>query len=246
MIVVRLPMSSSFRQRIEYLYRGSTERALFDATQHLVSPARKAIPEMEDTAASQSHLKLAAGIRRGGRKCVNPVTHDVISWAADELPELGEMERAARSYLAAIGIADHQAVIVGHDHNGKRHVHIVANRIHPITGKVADRTDDQVKAQAWAHAYEVAQGRIRCRHREAPKIDRAFALAANSKAKSGQRPSRTAFETQRKRKAADAETRKRHRAEAWSRLMVEQAATAANIASRPEQQSASLPPAPRP
>jgi hypothetical protein len=38
------------------------------------------------------------------------VAHDVISWGPDERPGTDEMEQAARSYLAAIGLGQHQAV----------------------------------------------------------------------------------------------------------------------------------------
>ncbi|MFM9941232.1 MAG: relaxase/mobilization nuclease domain-containing protein [Hyphomicrobiaceae bacterium] len=239
-------MGSSFKQRIEYLYRGPPERALFDTTQHLVSRAREAIPEMEDTSASQLRLKQAAGIRRGGRRCVKPVTHDTISWDEDERPNFDEMERAARSYLAALGLAEHQAVMVGHDHNGKRHVHIVANAVHPITGRVADRDNDQLKAQAWAHSYEVAQGRIRCRHRTAPRMDRAFVLAATGKKKSGQRLSRAAHLKMGKRRQAVAETRARHKAGQWAALTAQQQSRAANADRQAVKQKADKLPAPRP
>ena len=240
------PMGSSFKQRIDYLFRGPPERVLLAATQRLIAPARDAVPELDHTHRSRARLKDAAGIRRGGRSCENPVRHDIISWDKDELPDLDEMDRTARSYLAVIGLAEHQAVLVGHDHNGKRHVHIVANTVHPITGKVADRIDDQVKAQAWAHAYEVAQGKIRCRHRTAPKFDRAFSLAVTAKKKSGQRLSRAAFNTKRKRKEADAEARARHKAGMWADLIAQQAKAVANADRQPDKQKADIMPAPRP
>ena len=69
---------------------------------------------------------------------MKPVRHDIISWDKGELPDLDEMDRAARCYLAAIGLAEHQAVMVGHDHNGKRHVHIVANVVHLTTASASE------------------------------------------------------------------------------------------------------------
>lgn len=242
--MVRLSRSASFRRRIAYLFRHG--HAVFAATQHLVSHGRAAAADMDATWQAQARLKEAAGIRRGGRRCENPVCHDVISWDEDERPSLADMEQAARSYLAAIGLAEHQAVMVGHEHNGKRHVHIVANAVHPVTGRVADRTNDHYNAQAWALAYEQAQDRVRCRHRTAPRMDRAFALAATSKKKSGQRLSRAEYEKQRRKKTADTEAKKRHKAEAWARLMAQQAGTAANIARPPDRQEADNLPAPRP
>jgi hypothetical protein len=243
-IASRLSRSSSFERRVAYLFKHS--RAMFAATHNLLSSKLGVAIEMEATWLAQARLKSAAGIRRGGRRCESPVCHDVISWDKDERPNLADMESASRSYLAAIGLSEHQALMVGHDHNGKRHVHIIANAVHPVTGRVADRTNDHHKAQAWALAYEVAQGQVRCRNRTAPRIDRAFTLAATGKKKSAQRLSRAAFEKKRRRKADDAEAKKRHKVEAWMRLIAQQAGTAVNIARPPDKQKADNLSAPRP
>ena len=237
MNVAKLALGDSFANRIDYIFEGDgtdPERVLVAVADNLASTPRDTAPEMDDTWDSQSRLKTAAGVRKGGRRCVNPVLHDILSWAEDERPDFEELIRAGRSYLASQGLAEHEAVIVGHDHNGKRHVHIVANRIHPITGRVADRTNDQVKAQAWAHAYEVAQGRIRCRHRGAPKMDRAFALAATGKKKSGQRLSRAAHVRKQKRRQADAEARARHKAGQWVEFIAQMQGAAANPDQHPK------------
>ena len=244
MIVARLSRSSSFERRIAYLFRHG--HATFAATQHLVSPAVTAAVEMDTTWRNQARLKEAAGIRRGGRACTSPVAHDVMSWGPDERPGLDEMQRAARSYLAAIGLAEHQAVMVGHRHNGKHHVHIIANTVHPVTGLVADRTDDHAKAQAWALTYERAQGRVRCRHRTALKVACAFTQATTGKKKSGRRLSRAALERKQKRMEADTEARKRHKAEEWARLITEQEATVANIEQVPNDAKLRLQPFPHP
>ena len=234
MIVARLPLGSRFQQRVDYLFRHGHDT--FAITQNLVSPARESTTEMDNTWESQPRLKEAAGIRRGGRRCTHPVTHDVLSWDEDERPDIAEMMGSAKSFLAAIGLADHQAVIVGHDHNGKRHVHIVANAIHPITGRVADRTNDQKKAQAWALAYEQAQGRVRCKHRTAPRMIQAFTLSTTEKTKSGQRLSRTAHARKQVQRQADIEARLRHKAENWVLLTAQQQSAMANADVRPDQQ----------
>lgn len=241
MIAARLPRSASFADRIAYLFRN--RHALFDAAQGLVSIPQNAAPHMQATAAAQARLKKAAGVRRGGRRCANPVSHDVISWDEDERPEFSEMERAARSFLAAIGLGEHQAVMVGHEHNGKRHVHIVANAVHPVTGRVADRTDDHKRAQAWCLAYEQAQGRIRCRHRTAPRMAKAFAEATGRRY-SAQRPERAEWNRRRKRKQSDQHAKARHKAAKWARLIENMQANAANERQRQEKQKASLAPAP--
>lgn len=243
MIAARLPMSASFADRIAYLYRNG--HAMFDAAQGIASAARTAATELQETTAAQARLKKAAGIRLGGRRCVKPVSHDVISWDEDERPTLAEMERAARSFLAAMGLAEHQAVMVGHDHNGKRHVHIVANAVHPVTGRVADRTDDHKRAQAWCLVYEQAQGRIRCKHRTVPSIAKAFTDATGRK-HSAQRPERAEWKRRQKRKQADRQAKARHKATKWVKFIQGLQAIAANAPTRREKQKADTWSAPRP
>ena len=60
------PMGSSFKRRIEYLFRGPPERVLLATTQHLIAPARDAEQELDQTHRNRGRLKDAAGIRRGG------------------------------------------------------------------------------------------------------------------------------------------------------------------------------------
>ncbi len=137
MNVAKLALGDSFANRIDYIFEGDgtdPERVLVEVADNLASAPRDTAPEMDDTWGSQNRLKTAAGVRKGGRRCVKPVLHDILSWAEDERPDIDELIRAGRSYLASQGLAEHEAVIVGHDHNGKRHVHIVANRIHPRSG----------------------------------------------------------------------------------------------------------------
>ena len=107
--MARLPMSSSFRQRIGYLFRHGHD--LFAMAQHVVSPAKRSATEMDGTWSAQPRLKAAAGIRRGGRRCEKPVSHDILSWDAGEAPDFDEMICTAKSFLTTVGLAEHQAVI---------------------------------------------------------------------------------------------------------------------------------------
>jgi hypothetical protein len=248
LIAAKLPLTDDFAARITYLFKlgwCGRNRVLFEAADNLMSPPRLAAAEMQDTWDRQNALKRAAGIKPGGRRCRKPVRHDVLSWHADERSDTTEMLRAARSYLQAIGLDGHEAVIVGHDHNGKRHVHIIASTIDPLTGRVADMTGDQWKAQAWCLAYEQALGLIRCKHRIAPMIVRTFD-AATGKRQSAQRLSRPAWERRRKRKEGDQEARARHKAATWAKLIVAMQANAANERRPPDKQKADTRSAPRP
>lgn len=244
MIAAKLPMSGSFAARIRYLFEGDgtdPDRVMFAEARHLLSPPRHAAGEMADTYRNRDRLKAAAGIRRGGRPCTRPVRHDVLSWADDERPSAADMATAARSYLAALGLAPHEAVIVGHRHNGRHHVHIVSNVVNPLTGKVADMTDDQRKAQAWCAAYERAQGLIRCRRRTAPKPAQALA-SADGRRRSAQRLTRAEWERGQRRKA-EKEARKLAQVRPWSAILDQ---APANSSEPPRKQKAGIVPALRP
>ena len=102
------------------------------------------------------------------RKCAKDCLHLSLSWAPDEQPDAAEMEAAARDALAALGMETAAAIFVQHTDTLCHHVHIVASRINPATGKAFSDTDDIKKVQAWALAYEQAQQKIRCTKRLAP------------------------------------------------------------------------------
>ena len=87
---------------------------------------------MAATAKAAPDLKRLAGGSRGGRKLGNPVLHYSLSWARGETPDRREMSRAVDGSLEG-----HEALIVAHDDTRHPHVHVVANRVDPETGKAA-------------------------------------------------------------------------------------------------------------
>ena len=54
------------------------------------------------------------------------------------------MSRAAAESLAALGLEEHQALIVFH-RNGQPHVHVIANRVTSESGKVAGLSRSKLK-----------------------------------------------------------------------------------------------------
>src|SRR5690606_14363194 len=91
------------------------------------------------------------------------------SWHPEDAPETGHMIETARSALAALGLAEHLAVIVGHTDTGKPHVHVVANVLHPVTGKAAKLGWRYRTMSRWAAAYEREMGVVRCDRRQVVK-----------------------------------------------------------------------------
>ena len=120
---------------------------------------------MAATAKAAPDLKRLAGDARGGRKLAKPVLHYSLSWAQDETPDKREMSRAVDRSLEALGLEGHEALIVAHEDTGHPHVHVIANRVDPETGKAAKLGNSKLRLSRWAEGYEREQGRIRCEER---------------------------------------------------------------------------------
>ena len=120
---------------------------------------------MAATARAAPDLKRLAGGSPGGRKLAKPVLHYSLSWARDETPDKGEMNRAVDESLEALGLEGHEALIVAHEDTRHPHVHVIANRVDPETGKAAKLGNSKLRLSRWAEGYEREQGRIRCERR---------------------------------------------------------------------------------
>ena len=120
---------------------------------------------MAATAKAAPDLKRLAGAARGGRKLAKPVLHYSLSWAQDETPTRQEMSRAVDGSVEALGLEGHEALIVAHDDTRHPHVHVIANRVDPETGKAAKLGNSKLRLSRWAEGYEREQGRIRCEER---------------------------------------------------------------------------------
>jgi hypothetical protein len=109
----------------------------------------------------QNEIKAAAGAARTGRKLTKPVYSYSLSWAPDETPSREEMIEAARESLRALGLHEHETLMVAH--NDEPHPHI------PETGKAAVLSNDHLILSRWAEAVEApgtnplrAAGREQC------------------------------------------------------------------------------------
>ena len=91
--------------------------------------------------------------------------HYSLNWAREEKPDRQEMLRVAEASLKALGMERHQALIVSH-RDGQPHVHVIANRVDPESGKAAGLSRSKLRLSKWAERYEREQGKIRCPARE--------------------------------------------------------------------------------
>ena len=120
---------------------------------------------MAATAEASPELKRLAGGAATGRKLEKPVCHYSLNWAKDEKPDRQEMSRAAEESLKSLGMERNQALIVSH-RDGQPHVHVIANRVDPESGKAAGLSRSKLKLSEWSEGYEREQGKIRCPQRE--------------------------------------------------------------------------------
>jgi hypothetical protein len=141
------------------------DRVAWIVVQNLHSHPDEAWFEMYDTARNQAQLKANAGLSARGRKNDKPVLHYTLAWHADDKPTPEQMKSAALESLKVLGLEEHEALIVAHDDKKHPHVHIVANTIHPYTGRTAALKFSKERLSEWAEAYERELGVIRCEER---------------------------------------------------------------------------------
>ena len=166
----------------------SAERVEWTETRNLAtSEGERAGRIMAATAEASPELKRLAGVAATGRKLEKPVCYYSLSWAKDEKPERPEMMRAAEESLKALGMERNQALIVSH-RDGQPHVHVIANRVDPESGKAAGLSRSQLRLSKWAEEYERGQGKIRCPQRERNNRQRSRgALVVDGRGHSGGR-----------------------------------------------------------
>ena len=86
-----------------------------------------------------------------------PASHLVLSWHGSERPTDAQMIAAAGEVMSVLGADEHQQVIAVHRDRDHAHVHVVLNRVHPISGKTLSDSHDHARL-------ELACRRIEQRH----------------------------------------------------------------------------------
>jgi hypothetical protein len=94
------------------------------------------------------------------RRCEKDCVHLSLSWRPGEKPTQQQMEDAARKALDALGMKNARAIFVAHNDEDYAHVHIVASKINPETGRAYDLKSNYLKLSAWAEGYERENGGI--------------------------------------------------------------------------------------
>jgi len=95
------------------------------------------------------------------RKLDNDCYHASLSWGLGQKPSDEEMLQAGQEFLKAVGLEKARAVFVAHDDTDHKHIHVVASRIDPETGRSLRMDYDKKAAQKWALEWERAHGQQR-------------------------------------------------------------------------------------
>ena len=160
-MILRTTTGRSFKGVGQYVLHDkseqTTDRVSFIETDNLAfSDGNRAIAEMVHTATHQKELKRRAGGR--ATQTSKPVYHLSLSWDTSEKPSLKEQIEAGREALKALGLSNHQAMIVGHTDTENPHVHVVVNLVCPTTGNTAKLGNDRTKLSKWAQQYREERG----------------------------------------------------------------------------------------
>jgi hypothetical protein len=100
------------------------------------------------------------------RRCVQDCVHLTLAWQPGEKPTREQMETAAHGALKELGMENARAVFAAHRDEGYSHVHIVASKLNPETGRAYDLKGNFLKLSKWAQAYERDNGGVVCLRRE--------------------------------------------------------------------------------
>lgn len=88
----------------------------------------------------------------------NPLTHWIVSWQEGEQPTETQFEQAVDVFLNQLGLQEHQAIYAVHCDTANIHMHIVVNRVHPNTHRVAECRYDYEDAHRAVANIERLQG----------------------------------------------------------------------------------------
>jgi hypothetical protein len=131
----------------------------------------RVVREMQYVAYNQNFIRQQSGITTQTRRTDVTVMTVSLSWEPSQRPDKEMMIDTARSFLHAMGWAEHQTLVIAHNDTAHPHIHLLINRIHPTTGLTLDQGWDRTRASRWGLAYEREHGKVFCEAREL-KYDR--------------------------------------------------------------------------
>lgn len=143
--------SKSFAALSQYLVEGKGEEP--DDERVVWSSSRNLPTDDPEQAANLMRATAALNVR-----VKDPVYHLTLSFDPSDSVTRVQMERVADRVLDALGLREHQVLIVAHGDRDHPHMHILVNRVHPETGKVWSRWQDYKVVQEVLRQEERALG----------------------------------------------------------------------------------------
>lgn len=135
MLAAVMPPHNDFHTLARYLLlgkngKGSPERVAWVFAQNLPT---------DDPMLAATYMQATA---ERSRRCKNAAYHTIISWHEAERPSAKVMQEIARRTLDLAGLAGHQALVMGHGDTAHRHLHMMINRVSPVTGRAWSTSHD--------------------------------------------------------------------------------------------------------
>ncbi|MBS0234251.1 MAG: relaxase/mobilization nuclease domain-containing protein [Proteobacteria bacterium] len=132
------PCTNDFRGLARYLVQGKSgkpdpKRVAWSFTQNLPT---------DDPELAALYMAATAELSTRVRKAAY---HLMIGWHARENPSPEVMKEIAQATLELAGLAEHEALVMGHGDKPNPHLHILVNRIHPETGRAWKTNHDFVR-----------------------------------------------------------------------------------------------------
>ncbi len=88
----------------------------------------------------------------------HPATHIILSWPETDHPSNSAMISAARLVMVDLDAGTHQMVMAIHRDRRNPHVHVVLNRVHPVTGKALSLWQDYARLERACRRVEARMG----------------------------------------------------------------------------------------
>lgn len=123
-------LASSFHKLVRYLAHTKTGRE--PHTRIVWSEPRNLLCG-NDLEAAAREMTLVAG---ASAVVSRPVYHMSLSWAPEDEPTREQMCEVATRVLDRIRLNEHQSMLVAHGDEDYAHLHVMANRVHPVTHRV--------------------------------------------------------------------------------------------------------------
>lgn len=180
-------------------------RGFKGSVSYITNPAKAERVDVRNLASAETAAKEMRAIANRS-EAEKPVYHFSIAWAPGENPTQEQMIEAADRMSDRLGLDKSQRVYAIHNDTAHRHIHIVANRVDPETGRAVRMSHDYAVREQVCREIEREQGwqRVKGRHGEkAQEQERPAAKVPDAEHQRERRDGREPFAELVKQRAGD-------------------------------------------